>query len=148
MCGPSAVPRSTRRLWRAMMHLPTWSVCPRELFLGVDEKSCVFSGFLLGGHAPARRRSRRASALHVCAFAYLPIVVLVRCLVEQESQPAGWVQSRKLAVFWAAGGSTRGSTLVRVRVRTYAARELRFSGLYPARVIRDACYGLCSFSFA
>ena len=32
----------------------------------------------------------------------------------------------KLAVFWAAGGSTRGSMLVRVRVGTYAARDLRF----------------------
>ena len=61
------------------MHLPTWSVCPREFFLGVDEKSSVFSRFLLGGHDPARRRSFRASAFHDCAFAYLPNVVLVYC---------------------------------------------------------------------
>ena len=54
----------------------------------------------------------------------------------------------KTCSFWVAGGSTRGSTLVRVRVRTYTSRELRFSGLYPTRVIKDACYGLCSLSLA
>ena len=48
--------------------------------------------------------------------------------------------------FRVAGGSPRGSTLVRVRAPTYATIELRFSGLYPARGIRDACYGLCSLS--
>ena len=77
MCGPSAVPRMPRRWWRAMMRLPTWSVCPRKRYLEVEEKSRVFSRFLLGGHAPARRRSCRASALGVCAFAFMPIVVLV-----------------------------------------------------------------------
>ncbi len=46
----------------------------------------------------------------------------------------------KLAVFWAAGGSTRGITLVRVRVRTYAARELRsFSGMLPQPAGWDTC---------
>jgi len=38
--------------------------------------------------------------------------------------PGHVLTSRKQAVFWVARDHTRGSTLVRVRVRTYAAKEL------------------------
>jgi hypothetical protein len=75
-------------------------------------------------HAAAFVDPRRCTYVHTRT---LPIVVAVSWGARVPASGLG--QSRKLAVFWAAGGSTRGSTLVRVRVRTYAARELRFSEL-------------------
>ena len=50
-----------------------------------------------------------------------------------------------LAVFLAAGGITRGrGTLVRLRVRTHATKELRFPGMHPTRALGDAYCGSCS----
>ena len=65
-------------------------------------------------------------------------IIIVVCANESEHNPQQASlyktltgdHAKKLAVFWFPVGSTRGSTLVRVRVRTYAARELRFSGMH------------------
>ena len=131
-----------------MRNLPLWSVGPRERSLGVEEKSSVSSGVLSAATLPARRRSCRASVLHVCAHAYHTKCVIGTGVLwsKSPSQRAGC--SPENLQFSGLRVGVLGEYVVRVRVRTYAARELRFFGMYSARVLRDACCGLCSLSFA
>ena len=49
--------------------------------------------------------------------------------------------TRERAVFWIAGRSTR-VVLVRIRVRVYAARELRFSGMIPSQRLKGRSSGI------
>ena len=62
-----------------MTHPRTWSGCPRERSLGVERSQAASGGFFSAATLHARRRSCRASALHVCAFAYHTNSVLVSC---------------------------------------------------------------------
>ncbi len=68
-----------------------------------------------------------AGSCQKTAFLWLRTYVLV--LVLTYSPEYSLPQPRKLPVFWAAGGSTRVSTVRTSRVRKYAGRNLRFSGM-------------------
>ena len=91
-----------------MVYLPTWSEFQRERLRGREEKSSVSSERLLGGPIailPPILVSLECTSVH--SRTYQLVLVPVHCMVLQASQPelAG-EHSRKLAVFWHAGGST------------------------------------------
>ena len=51
MCGPGADPRLSRHSLQTTIHLPTWSVCPRERLSGLERKTSFSSRYRLGVHA-------------------------------------------------------------------------------------------------
>jgi hypothetical protein len=117
-----------------------WSEYLRGPSLGLEEKGREVKLRLRKAArrplAPGRRILVSLGA-RLCIRIPTYVVLVVHCM-GHASVPASWLgqHSRKQAVFWDAGGSTRGSTLVRVRVRTYAARELRFSGMIPSQRLK------------
>ena len=97
----------------------------------------VIDGGGTGGTLGIVHRTVPCLGARLCIRIPTYVVLVVHCM-GHASVPASWLgqHSRKQAVFWDVGGSTRGSMLVRVRVRTYAARELRFSGMIPSQRLK------------
>jgi hypothetical protein len=76
-----------------------------------------------------------ADFVHVCASATYQLV-LVRCMAWICMRPslASWGSPDNLQFFGLREG-VLGEYVLRVRVRTYATRELRFFGMLPAIVL-------------
>ena len=85
---------------------------------------------------PARRLSWLASErAHLC-ISLLIQSRLVRCLiacVHQSVPTAGWGGILEHLQFYGMREGVLGEFVVRARVRAYAAKELRFSGMIPSQ---------------
>ena len=111
------------------------SVYRREILLGREEKSSISSRRFHGGHCsytPPNLDEPRCTFVHP-----LPSnVVLVWCMAWICMRPslAGWDSPENLQ-FSGLREGVLGEYVVRLRVRTYAGRELRVFGMHPASVI-------------
>jgi hypothetical protein len=87
--------------------------------------------------------------VHVCASAtYQCGIGAVHGMEMHASQQAGWGHSRKLAVFWYAGGSTRGVRSTSTSTSVRSQRTAVFWHDPQSASIGTQFRGLCSLSFA